>query len=178
MPRSTCPKTHPKDSEAQAYRVFAQTTSPKSQGGTGRSTNVNLPAVFCGELKVEHIDGRLVGVYRLPRGSHGVVTLDPHLFAAKRRQAVSATTKAHPEWKAGKVAAPAKAKAKAKAPRKPKAAPKATPKVKARPVRRAGPSRAVPAVVETPTAAAEPSGPVAEPVLTEAGERIANGGSS
>lgn len=92
MPQATCPTC-----DKPAHRLFGQTVSPKSEGGTGRSTNVNVPVVWCGDFGVRSVGGRLVGVYSIPPGCHGAVALDPAKFLRARLAAVPATTKAHPE---------------------------------------------------------------------------------
>jgi len=106
--RTLCPK-HPPSARIRGYRVYAETISTV----TGRSTKVPLPAIFCGILTETQIGGRTVGAFRIPRGSHGIVPMDPQRFAVQRRASVVATGKAHPRW-GRKAAAKAKGRGRAK----------------------------------------------------------------
>lgn len=76
-----------------ARRVYAQVSSPKDKGGTGRSTSVSLANVFCGTPgfkppSPEHPKG--LGTLTVGPGQHGLVAVDPHVLAAVRRQAHAA----------------------------------------------------------------------------------------
>lgn len=160
MPRAKCPKGREPHT---AYRVWAETTSPK----THRSTKVALPAVFCGTLGTKEVPAnggkvRYVGTYKVEEGQHGFVDLDPSAFAVARRQSVAATTKAHPAWAGKHVQPPTPKERKAAAKPAPRAKRKASPPPKTRPRGRTVASRAPPA---------EPAH--AEPTLTEAGKALA-----
>lgn len=97
-----------------ARRLFAQVSSPKAEGGTGRSTNVTVAAVLCADVSAEKVGSRLVGTYSVPKGRCGIVPLSLPSFRAGQRQRWAETAREHPEWKAQKP----KAAAKPKAPRK------------------------------------------------------------
>jgi len=143
--RAICPKC-----KKPAHRLFGQVSSPK----THRSTNVNVPAVFCGEFGTTTVGGRVVGVFKTPKGTHGVVALNAESFLRARLSDARLTTRAHPEWKG--------------------AAAKPTPKPAAKPARKVPRAAAKPSVApkhpkarpkakKAPKAATEPSAPIAEP---------------
>lgn len=154
MPRRICPKSG-KDPHV-ARQVYAEVTSPKKDGGTGRSTKVPLPFVWCGEVEAVTISGHVVGIFGKAR--HGIVALDVAAFAKQRRTSAAATAESH-----GWGSKPKRKKAPAQ-PSASKTAPKPKPKARTRPTRRAGPSRAIyeaPAKpIPTPAAPPTEDGPI------------------
>jgi hypothetical protein len=167
--RYTCPKC-----DGRAYRVYAETTSP----ATRRSTKVTLPALWCGTLGTQTVGGRVVGTFAKGPKQHGLVSVEAHAFALRRRQSIAATTRAFPQWKKAPAAKPAKAGR--KAPSKPaRKAPRAVPERVSTPKRvrtPAKPRKARQATLPTPTPPA-PTTPAPEPELTDAGKALLAKGS-
>lgn len=143
--RNKCPKC-----AGPAYRVYAETTSP----ATHRSTKVTLPALWCGTLDTASVGGRTVGTFGKGPEQHGLVSVEAHAFAARRRQSVLATTRAHPDWVKSAKAATTVATASRKASAKPRGR-TATPTPKVRP-------RSRKAARVVPEGATDPLAPPAE----------------
>ncbi|MCI4320539.1 MAG: hypothetical protein L3K23_10510 [Thermoplasmata archaeon] len=115
-----CPKGEPHP----ARRVYVQVGSPKKQGGTGRSTSVALPFVFCGTAgvkKVADANGKahLVGTVTVAKGQHGLVPIDAHLLELATAQRRRLAARGKPSGKAadGPAAAPGPAKGSKAAPK-------------------------------------------------------------